>query len=140
MRQHSSVANIKPPFAVWTETPSGGTVTVKVITGAGGFMQSVVFGYGGLRLREGRLDTKVPPLPSGTDTLTLNGVHYRGNKLRIAISATSVSVEVLETEAEATALHLCDPSGLARPLLASNPPVKIGRSDAASIRPVGTCG
>ena len=56
-------SNIKPPFAVWTETPGGGTVNF--ITGAGGFMQSVVFGYGGLRLREERLDLRQPPLPKG---------------------------------------------------------------------------
>ena len=109
------------------------------ITGAGGFLQSVVFGYGGLRLREGRLDVKVPPLPDGTDTLTLNGVHYRGNKLRLAITATSVSVEGLEAELEATALHLCSASGGARPL-AVGTALQIGRTDAASIRPAGTCG
>ena len=102
-------------------------------------MQSVVFGYGGLRLREGRLDIKVPPLPDGTDTLTLNGVHYRGNKLRLAITATSVSVEALEAEPEAAALHLCSASGGARPL-AVGTALQIGRADAASIRPAGTCG
>ena len=102
-------------------------------------MQSVVFGYGGLRLREGRLDIKVPPLPDGTDTLTLNGVHYRGNKLRLAITATSVSVEALEAEPEAAALHLCSASGGARPLVVGTA-LQIGRADAASIRPAGTCG
>ena len=35
-------ANQQQPFEVWTETPTGGTVNF--ITGAGGFLQSVVSG------------------------------------------------------------------------------------------------
>ena len=39
-----SYANIKTPFNVWTETPTGGAVNF--ITGAGGFMQGIINGYG----------------------------------------------------------------------------------------------
>jgi protein-glucosylgalactosylhydroxylysine glucosidase len=144
-------ANIKPPFGVWTETPTGGTVNF--ITGAGGFLQAVVFGYGGLRLREGRLDIKVPPLPAGTDALTLNGLHYRGSKLKIAITLTKVSVHVLENPAGLVEgkgerggggggmgeLDLCSGIGGARPLTIGKV-FEIGRSEAASIRPSSTCG
>jgi len=45
-----SYANIQDPFNIWTETPTGGTVNF--ITGAGGFLQAVLFGYGGIRLHE----------------------------------------------------------------------------------------
>ena len=135
-------SNIKPPFAVWTETPGGGTVNF--VTGAGGFLQSVVFGYGGLRLREERLDLNVPPLPPDgvTTSITLNGIHYRGNKLRISISATTVSVELLAVETvSATALELCGATGAgAKPqLLDKGKTVHFERLSKSSIRPVGGC-
>jgi hypothetical protein len=128
-------ANIKPPFAVWTETPSGGTVNF--ITGAGGFLQSVVFGYGGLRLREDRLDVHPPPLPSGATKLTLNGLHYRGNKLKLEITSTRWSIQVLKRQAGATDLDLCDLNGV-RPLKFGNT-IENGLDIAASIRPTGMC-
>jgi trehalose/maltose hydrolase-like predicted phosphorylase len=128
-------ANIKPPFAVWTETPSGGTVNF--ITGAGGFLQSVVFGYGGLRLREDRLDVHPPPLPSGATKLTLNGLHYRGNKLKLEITSTRWSIQVLKRQAGATDLDLCDLNGV-RPLKFGNT-IENGLDVAASIRPNGMC-
>ncbi len=43
-----SFANVQQPFGVWTETPSGGTTNF--ITGAGGFLQAVINGLGGVRL------------------------------------------------------------------------------------------
>lgn len=43
-----SYLNIKKPFYVWQETPTEGAVNF--ITGAGGFLQNVLFGYGKLVL------------------------------------------------------------------------------------------
>lgn len=40
--------NIKMPFQVWTETPNGGATNF--ITGAGGFLQTVLSGYPGIRI------------------------------------------------------------------------------------------
>ena len=129
-------ANIKSPFGVWTETPTGGTVNF--ITGAGGFMQSVVFGYGGLRLREERLDLLQPPLPQGTTSLTLRGVHYRGNKLLVEVTAKDVSVEVMEQTADAAKLDLCLPNAETVGLAPGNVS-RFARGAAASVRPAGTC-
>ncbi len=67
-------ANVEAPFNVWTETPWGGTVNF--ITGAGGFLQSVLYGYGGLRVRTDRLDLTPPPPPADTDSIGLQGVNY----------------------------------------------------------------
>jgi trehalose/maltose hydrolase-like predicted phosphorylase len=39
-----SYANVKDPYFVWTESPSGGAINF--ITGAGGFLQTYLFGYG----------------------------------------------------------------------------------------------
>ena len=54
------------PFKIWTETATGGG-TMGFITGAGGFLQSVINGYGGLRLSGSLLNVKaVPPAPPTT--------------------------------------------------------------------------
>jgi len=45
--------NMKQPYYVWTENPSGGTVNF--ITGAGAFLQSTWAGFGGIRLSNQKL-------------------------------------------------------------------------------------
>merc|ERR1712129_197026 len=52
-------ANIQQPFNVWTETPTGGAVNF--ITGAGGFLQSVIFGTSGMRIQRDHLYFEPPP-------------------------------------------------------------------------------
>ena len=50
-------------FQIWTEVQSG-TGAVNFLTGAGGFLQAVMFGYGGIRLHPDHLlvkDTFLPP-------------------------------------------------------------------------------
>lgn len=89
-------ANVQPPFDVWTETPGGGTVNF--ITGAGGFLQSVIFGTSGMRITHGAL-TFNPPPPSATGTsavkLTVHSFHYLGNRLRQEVTADHVTFELL---------------------------------------------
>jgi trehalose/maltose hydrolase-like predicted phosphorylase len=41
---NKSYANVKDPYFVWTESPSGGAINF--ITGAGGFLQTYLNGYG----------------------------------------------------------------------------------------------
>ena len=142
-RFEQGYANIKPPFGVWTEKPGADGGTVNFITGAGGFLQSVVFGYAGLRLREERLDLLQPPLPNGTASLTLRGLHYRGNKILLEVNAARVTVEVMQQTgakagAASIALELCLPNGEITPLLLGKTRTFL-RGIAASIRPAGTC-
>ena len=40
--------NIHGPFYIWWETPTGGAP--HFLTGAGGFLQTIIYGYGGIRL------------------------------------------------------------------------------------------
>lgn len=58
-----------------TGTLNGGCVNF--ITAAGGFLQSIVFGYGGVRLREDQLDINPYLLPE-TSSWRMYGLHYRG--------------------------------------------------------------
>jgi len=50
---------VQPPYNVWTESPHGGTINF--ITGAGGFLQSAIFGTSGLRLHSDHLTFNPPP-------------------------------------------------------------------------------
>ncbi len=83
-------ANQKKPFQVWTETPTGGAINF--ITGAGGFLQSLVFGYGGIRIERGRL-TLTPQVPPGdVKSVTIRGFFYQGNRLEVTNNASGGQV------------------------------------------------
>ena len=62
----SYIDNVREPYLVWWETISGGAENF--LTGAGGFLQAITFGYAGIRLSEDAL-TLSPTLPVGTKTL-----------------------------------------------------------------------
>ena len=87
-------SNIQEPFKVWTEEP-GGEGAVNFITGAGGFLQSVIFGYGGLRLQLDGLYLS-PKLPTNTKKIAFHGVTYLGNKFAIILSNETVTIQVTE--------------------------------------------
>lgn len=86
-----SLGNIQEPFKVWTETPGGGAVNF--ITGAGGFLQSVLFGYGGFKLREDHLEF-MPRLLPNTTSMKITGLDYLGNSIDVTIGTTSSNVTV----------------------------------------------
>lgn len=99
-----SYKNVREPFKVWTEYPSGDGA-VNFITGAGGFLQAVIFGYGGLRLYPDEIRLN-PKLPDGSTKLLLRGVHYRGSVLDITIGPSQTDVMVTSTAIDARLLTL----------------------------------
>jgi trehalose/maltose hydrolase-like predicted phosphorylase len=89
-----SYANVQAPFNVWFETPKGGAVnfltgacermgggnaemTDRRCTGAGGFLQGVVSGYGGVRAAADHLSMR-PQLPESASLLAVRGVCASG--------------------------------------------------------------
>jgi len=79
----------RAPFYLWHEGtgPEGSSKqgAPNLVTGAGGFLQNVWAGYGGLRFDrdDGALTIRNPrPLP-GSSGLKLRGVHFRGARLDI---------------------------------------------------------
>jgi len=91
--------NTRAPFCTWTETPSGGCPDF--LTGAGGFLQGVVFGYNRLRIADGRLELR-PVLPPGSKRVRVRGAHYLGNTMDLTVrlngSATVLDVTVTSTD------------------------------------------
>jgi len=90
-----SYENIKEPFHVWTEFPSGGAVNF--ITGAGGFLQSIWGGFLGLRIEDEKLSFN-PVLPSFMTSVKINKIQYLGNSIDVYYNSTNVEVYVLKEE------------------------------------------
>lgn len=80
-----SGGTLKPPFNVRTETATNNTGYF--LTGSGGYIQSLVFGFTGLRIREhGLVEAYAPVLPSGWNSLTLRNISFRGQHLDVRVA------------------------------------------------------
>lgn len=96
--------NIKGPFKVWNELRSGKGAT-NFMTGAGGFLQSILFGYGGLRLKEDGLHFKLQ-LPPDSHSLVLNGVKYMGTSLKFKVTTCCCYVVALNGTSSSRRLYI----------------------------------
>jgi hypothetical protein len=76
--------HLRPPFDVLAETPRNDAVNF--LTGAGGMLQQVVYGYTGLRLsEEGLVSAFRPALPSRIHRLLLRNLSVRGRKYDVVV-------------------------------------------------------
>ena len=101
---NASYVNAKEPFMVWTEGADGGGA-VNFITGAGGFLQSVLFGYGGLRLFDDKQIHFKPILLPGSTQLRFVGVDYHGNSIDFVIMSSKSQITVTSRAQSAPALQ-----------------------------------
>nr|XP_029728045.1 protein-glucosylgalactosylhydroxylysine glucosidase-like [Aedes albopictus] len=84
---------VREPFYVWSEVEQGLQGATNFITGAGGFLQAVINGFGGVRLFLDRLEIQKPKLPTGTKRLTIKGVRYLGARLILSVSDDGSTLE-----------------------------------------------
>ena len=74
------------PFLMLSETPTN--MAVDFLTGAGGFLQQVIFGYTGLRFGEHGVEEAFPPvLPSSVHRLLLRNIHVRGRRYDVVVDS-----------------------------------------------------
>ncbi|XP_044538028.1 protein-glucosylgalactosylhydroxylysine glucosidase [Gracilinanus agilis] len=85
-------SNISEPFKVWTENADG-SGAVNFLTGMGGFLQAVLFGFTGLRITGAGLLFD-PACSAPVLAVRLPGVSYLGHKLRLDFSEEAVTIEV----------------------------------------------
>lgn len=81
--------NMQAPFQVWTETPDGNAGNF--ITGAGGFLQTVLAGYGGIRISSNdpnRLSISGSSCPEISKGLLFEGVNYLGSLIDISFECS----------------------------------------------------
>ncbi|KAM6073728.1 protein-glucosylgalactosylhydroxylysine glucosidase isoform 2-T3 [Chlamydotis macqueenii] len=110
-------SNITEPFKIWVEN-SDGSGAVNFLTGMGGFLQAVLFGYTGFRITKSGLRFS-PALPDDVKALRVTGVSYFGNKLSFAITTEEMRIAVTESRRDAPASPLeavLEESGLRLPL------------------------
>ncbi|XP_048736070.2 protein-glucosylgalactosylhydroxylysine glucosidase-like isoform X2 [Ostrea edulis] len=84
--------NVATPFNVWTENADG-TGAVNFITGMGGFLQSLLFGYGGFRIYPERIDFH-GRLPPSTTCFNITGVDYLGGSLDFSFTDDTTTVKL----------------------------------------------
>ena len=86
--------------------------------GAGGFLQSLVFGASGMRISKEALFFS-PPAPHACDAnvtqFRLHSFHYRGCRLRQDVTADTVSFELLDVCSNSLAI-VEEQSGITHPL------------------------
>jgi trehalose/maltose hydrolase-like predicted phosphorylase len=85
MFQRSYKPYVREPFKIWTEAQPPTLGAINFITGMGGFLQSVISGYGGYRLYPEKIVFKKPKLPPGTTELRVRGLDYLGSQFDLTV-------------------------------------------------------
>ncbi len=76
---------LKPPYDACTETAAN--EVGPFLTGSGSYLQSLIYGLTGLRIREGGLVPAYPPaLPPGWRSLTLRNIIFRGRRMTLRVA------------------------------------------------------
>ena len=116
---------------VWTEVLQGPDAgATNFLTGMGGFLQSVMFGYGGLRLRADRLDLD-PELPPSSTELHIIGLTYLGNTMDMFVTEAQIMISVTLRTENAAILHLQEYKSQAIHDLNLNVPLTLPRQKCA---------
>ncbi|ELR20704.1 glycosyl hydrolase family 65 central catalytic domain containing protein [Acanthamoeba castellanii str. Neff] len=93
--------NLNLPFNAWQETVNGGCP--HFITGAGGFLQGLWAGFGGVRILNDRVVFK-PVLPEHTTYLKYRQFHYLGSQIDIAFDDKQITFGLTSQGAQALAV------------------------------------
>jgi trehalose/maltose hydrolase-like predicted phosphorylase len=86
---------LRPPYNVLAETHTNNSINF--ITGAGSFLQQVIFGYTGLRLtEEGLIEKYKPMLPDKVTKLTLKNFTVNSKKQDIIVEGNKLKLSPVE--------------------------------------------
>lgn len=65
---------------MWSEVINGEKGATNFITGSGGFLQTILNGYAGIKMFIDRLEIRNPRLPFNTDKISISGISNFLNK------------------------------------------------------------
>ncbi|XP_013201193.2 protein-glucosylgalactosylhydroxylysine glucosidase [Amyelois transitella] len=85
---------VREPFKIWSENRRPNIGAVNFLTGMGGFLQALVFGYAGVSIHLDRLQIYRPQLPNNTSRLKIKGIKYLGANLTLDIVEAGTSLTV----------------------------------------------
>ncbi|XP_041355067.1 protein-glucosylgalactosylhydroxylysine glucosidase-like [Gigantopelta aegis] len=133
---HMMLRNINGPFKIFSEKPETGPQGVRCvnfITGAGGLLQGVIFGYGGLRLDADHL-TVSPHLLPQTNHWAIRGLHYRDFTLDLEVFHTVFRIVVRDVAVAGGRISIVDKDDreirVGESISKTRAPVKISVSDS----------
>lgn len=78
---------LRQPFNVWSEVAEGESGATNFITGAGGFLQTILNGFLGIRVRLNHLEIRRLRLPRSLTKLQFNGISYLSSKFQLSLDA-----------------------------------------------------
>lgn len=96
---------IRNEFQVWSNRTAGAQFASNYLSGMGTFLQSLINGYAGIRLRSDRLDLD-PSLPDEVTEMHFIGVDYLGSTLDLYIYADEAMIVITGRLQRATPLTL----------------------------------
>ena len=80
-------------YYIWHETVSGGHVNF--VTGAGGFLQNILYGYGGILANSDGMIVNNPVLPHlGITELKFRHLKYRGSTFSLSYGSSKMNITV----------------------------------------------
>jgi len=86
---------VRQPYKIWTEAQPPTLGAINFITGMGGFLQSVVSGFGGYRLHPEHILFHKPRLPPNTTGLKIKGLNYLGNTFDASVTETTFTLTMV---------------------------------------------
>ena len=89
-------------FQIWTEYTERSVAdqevgNVNFLPGLGAFLQSIVYGFAGLRIRPDRLEMHNPTPPPGVSQMSLINFQYLGTKLTFTVTNSTTTISVNTT-------------------------------------------
>jgi protein-glucosylgalactosylhydroxylysine glucosidase len=101
----------REPFKVWSEVIPGTKGAGNFITGAGGFLQSIINGYGGVRLHFDSLTITNFFVPPQSNSLEFNGINYLNNRFSLTINENQATVTFKSLDRDHPIKVVLKPSG-----------------------------
>ncbi|XP_053665201.1 protein-glucosylgalactosylhydroxylysine glucosidase-like [Anopheles marshallii] len=104
---------LRAPFNVWSENGNNEPGAGNFITGAGGFLQSIINGYAGVRLHQDRLEITNARLTPSTGTLHIPTIEYRGALFSLTVRTNAFTIKIRSTANDVRLLvdqkeeHIC---------------------------------
>ncbi|XP_077296187.1 protein-glucosylgalactosylhydroxylysine glucosidase-like [Arctopsyche grandis] len=89
---------VREPFKIWTEYRKPRVGAVNFLTGMGGFLQAIIFGYAGISIHIDRLEIVKPQVLPQSTRLKIHGLKYLGNSMILDIHPTNTTLTVLSVD------------------------------------------
>lgn len=84
---------LQGPFNVWSSSPNENDGIKHYLPGAASLLQTILTGYGGLKLHVDRLEFLRPTVPNTSVTgLTFSSINYLGNIFRMEVTKSKTTI------------------------------------------------